>query len=514
MTTPRASRTDSYNRRYYPIPSRDGVLHDLPSWTRLAKLLAAPGLETWKQKNVARQIATRPDLAMLACDEETVWQAVRQALDASSDKANIGTAVHRFTELADKGTLNLDMVPAAARPYIKNYTDVKDEIGWTVVAAEVTVANFSIGYAGTADRFVDWPGLGVVCADIKTGASVYPDTAFQLAAYANADCIWESPRDEDLPVYSFALKNLERDIAAGTNIPAGRRKWSEDAQKVARASLLEAYWEEFCEWQGHRPMPEGLRTDVGVVLHVTEDACTPVILRLDTDPHAIEVVSALRSVYGWQAIEKDVIQNSGANVRSVAPSPGTYHADSDVNPDTAVACEAAAVLPDAVPLEEMARVLTVEERQEYLKTRMAHTANDPKAWAHVGHFWPRDEIASLKAATTHDQLDRIEALINEADAKFEVQFPATSQASFIDDGNAAASLITEAFPGAHELGPSANRKILLANRVKELSKCKPEACGVLVDTLRAQGLAKSLRTGVWSSAELNALETHLQSAEK
>ena len=83
-------------------------------------MLAAPGLEIWKQKQIAEQFAKRPDLIMLAADEGTRFDAIKQALQATQSKANVGTAIHRFSELVDDGQLDWGLVPEAAKPWVEN----------------------------------------------------------------------------------------------------------------------------------------------------------------------------------------------------------------------------------------------------------------------------------------------------------------------------------------------------------------------------------------------------------
>lgn len=512
MTAPRAARTNSYGQRFYPVPRPDTKeLVDLPSWTRLSKLLAAPGLETWKQKNVARQVALRPDLQMLAAEDETVYQAVKQALDASMDKANVGTGIHRYCELADKGILDLDMVPTAAKPHLEAYTTKRDEVGWKLVEAEVTVYSFELGAAGTADRFVDYPGLGIVAADLKTGESVYPEVALQLGLYANAEGIWTAPADEQLEDFSAAKTALEQSIAQGINVPKGRRKWSEAAIKEARANLDECYWEEFAQFDGHRPMPEGLRTDVAIVFHLRADACVPVLVRLDTEVPATEVIRSLRTIYGWQAIDKTVIGSLEGPVTSRADDQATGSeaiagpvADSEDGDGKAVLPFLPQTEPESPALS--AAVPALEERRAYLKARLAHTAKESKrAIEYIATIWP-DGLPMLKDCKFPEQLDRIEALIDRADAHHQVPFENLDQAT---------EAILDAFPGAEVVDdPTEAERMRLAKQVEQLVKTEPERVAVLMEDLRGLGLAKSLRSAPWTAKELTALKNAIARSGK
>lgn len=438
MTTPRAARTNSYGQRTYPVPHPEtGELHDLPSWSTLKKLLAAPALETWKLKGVARQIALRPDLQMLAADPETVYQAVKDALNANNDKANIGTGIHRFCELSDRGVLDLSMVPTAARAHVDQYVAARERYGWELVEAEVTVARFPrvgdpAGWAGTADRFLRFPGFGVVVADLKTGDSVWPDTAQQLAAYADADCIWAAPSDDDLPEFVKHRTELEHDIAAGANIPKGRKKWSEAAIKAARADLDTFYWSEFAIHKGHRPMPEGLRRDVGVVVHARPDSCIPVLVNLDTEVPAVEVVKSVARIWGWQRGDKAVVLGPMGVGHSPVPE------DDDAS---------GAAGGTAAPLATTAEDAT--QHRAYLIARIRHThEHDRQASSRILNTWP-DGVAKFKDSTQHDaiSLRLIEECVDSADAAFGVPFPTFTLRSFkvarsLDEG---AAMVAEAF---------------------------------------------------------------------
>ena len=91
MTSPAASRRDRFGKRFYPVPHPEThEIHDLPAWTGLKNLLASGGLETWKLKNVARAVAMRPDLQMLAGDPSGEYAAVQQAMDASEARPTPG----------------------------------------------------------------------------------------------------------------------------------------------------------------------------------------------------------------------------------------------------------------------------------------------------------------------------------------------------------------------------------------------------------------------------------------
>jgi hypothetical protein len=103
-------------------------------------------------------------------------------------KAQIGTAVHDTTR-----ALILDLPMAEYDPVCEGYLGAFLE-WWEfwkpeVLAAEATVVNANVGYAGRLDLIVDIPYWGKTLVDIKTGR-VWETVALQTTAYARATEFW------------------------------------------------------------------------------------------------------------------------------------------------------------------------------------------------------------------------------------------------------------------------------------------------------------------------------------
>lgn len=103
-----------------------------------------------------------------------------------------GTAVHKATELLDKGTLDLDSVDEVhVLPYLKAYELFKREYQFAVERNEAPVFFPQRGFAGTPDRagtlLLARPGYrtGRVRAvvDLKTVAEMSPVIGVQLSGY-------------------------------------------------------------------------------------------------------------------------------------------------------------------------------------------------------------------------------------------------------------------------------------------------------------------------------------------
>lgn len=446
MSSPAAARRDRYGRRFYPVPHPETKeIFDLPGWTRVKKLLHSEPLEIWKLKTVARTIARRADLQMLAADEAQTYSAAKQALDANQNKANVGTAVHRYTEYIDADALDWDIVPPIMRPWLQHYIDAKARYGWSMVETEVSVYNIGVGYAGTADRFADIPGLGVVAFDLKTGENIWAETALQLSAYANAEGIWVPPADTDLPSYAAKLAELERDIAAKENFKnwgaPKSRKWSEHAIEVAHHHIGEMYWEEYAQWPGHRPMPEGLRTDIGVVVHLTAEGCELVPLKLDGDPSAFDSVKALCTQFKWQLREKDIVgqplEVAGSSPADVSAASSAVTVDGQgsdqpqVHTDESPAAEELRRTYEGEPAPKKSRSKKSEESKpsfqepeptaDWLVSRILALPEVPRV--ELANSWP-EGIPTFKASRDHtpEQLQEVDRVLARIEANHELPF--------------------------------------------------------------------------------------------
>ncbi len=150
-------------------------------------------LGDWKCRQTLIGAARRPDLIALTqahADNTTeLARITRQAQDAagSDSAANTGTAIHAFTEQADKHG-HTQHVPPEYRPLIDAYRQLLAGQNITVIGSERFCVQDEIETAGTWDRLVNTPD-GLMIADIKTGrdAPKYAlSTAIQVAVYAHS----------------------------------------------------------------------------------------------------------------------------------------------------------------------------------------------------------------------------------------------------------------------------------------------------------------------------------------
>ena len=190
MTAPVLS-VPTANGRYYQDPN--GMKGMVPSVTNILDMMNKPGLKYWAAKECATYASqNREKLATLTEDE--AWQLVRGAPFARHDDSPsaIGDIVHGWIERRIKGDSPTHDEVMASHQTVKwmwnSFLKFEDHYKPQFTDTEFTVWSDRYGYAGTADLAMRINGLNVL-TDTKTGKNIYPDTAMQLAALANADVI-------------------------------------------------------------------------------------------------------------------------------------------------------------------------------------------------------------------------------------------------------------------------------------------------------------------------------------
>jgi hypothetical protein len=220
-------RRDQYGRYILPDP----VTGEEKPWTRVTTLAGTladrRGLEKWAQRNIVYGLGQRQDLyaRAAACtldDRETLTRIVEEAQSAAAEKAgaNLGSAIHQFTERIDRGEqVN---VPAPYDRDIDAYKRALDQADIAVVLGwvERVVVIPELEVAGTLDRLVDgyW-GPTPRVADLKTGKDVVPygmtEIALQLALYAHATHYWTGETWQPMPT-------VDQDRAVVIHLPVGQ----------------------------------------------------------------------------------------------------------------------------------------------------------------------------------------------------------------------------------------------------------------------------------------------------
>jgi hypothetical protein len=229
-------------------------------------------LSMWQLRMGGKGLAMRPDLLMRVAstsldDRETLNNLMTEAKDAAGAKvgANLGTALHAFTEALDRG--EDPKVPPPYQPHMKGYTALLKKFNLKILDIERVVLCTEYdggpaggrGVAGTLDRIAiftkdttvtlptgrsyTFKKGTIVILDLKTGKDLqygWLEIAVQLAIYARAKVrfdkqakVWE-PMPEDMNLNMALVVHLPAtapgdkvkaemyavDIAAGHEIAA------------------------------------------------------------------------------------------------------------------------------------------------------------------------------------------------------------------------------------------------------------------------------------------------------
>lgn len=162
----------------------------VPGVTTLIKGgLPAPALMYWSARTVAEWVAdNESSLEQLrAMGRGPMVQALKEVPWEKRDTAAVrGTDVHDLAEKLIHG-VEVD-VPEHLDGYVQACVDFMDQWKPTPIVVERPLAHRAHWWAGKPDIFASLPDGRVILFDYKTSASgIWPETAFQLAAYSHAE---------------------------------------------------------------------------------------------------------------------------------------------------------------------------------------------------------------------------------------------------------------------------------------------------------------------------------------
>lgn len=165
-------------------------------YTRVSTLAKAldnkEGLMKWMQRQTVIGLGKRPDLVQMASavasDTRKLDEVIDEAMKAaeSNRAANVGTVMHAYTEVIDKGGWPKQATPEMAADLTAYRTAMQ---GVEIVGAEHFVVNDHLRAAGTFDRLLRLADGRVVIGDIKTGQrepSNPLSVTIQTAIYAHS----------------------------------------------------------------------------------------------------------------------------------------------------------------------------------------------------------------------------------------------------------------------------------------------------------------------------------------
>lgn len=192
-------RKDTAKTHYYI----DAAGRRVPGVTTiLGEGVPKPALINWSAKATAEATVDNwANLDAMSASKRLDWMLKARYLERDA-AANRGTEVHKYGEALVKG--EEVQVPEEIAGYVESYARFLDAFKVTPVHVEFSVANFTVGYAGTGDLIADLAirdmGVQRLLIDLKTNKSgIFGETALQLAAYRYAEVLIED-NERDLPM--------------------------------------------------------------------------------------------------------------------------------------------------------------------------------------------------------------------------------------------------------------------------------------------------------------------------
>lgn len=250
--------TEDYikNGRYYvPDPEGSAKRKYFTRVTNWAKHISDTyRLSLWQQRMAIAGVCLDDGLRAEAssmdvtADRKEFDKLVEKAKNRADNKgrASLGSAVHKFTERLDAGIITLADVPSTWRPDVAAYAEEMERLGLVIhrhdevslrLMSEVTCYEPTYKLMGTLDRIVrvtkklkvrfrDGTGKilhpgDLVIFDLKTGARALEfggqEHAIQFAAYANATLMF----DKETRTYSPMPEGIRTDVGLVFHLPIG-----------------------------------------------------------------------------------------------------------------------------------------------------------------------------------------------------------------------------------------------------------------------------------------------------
>lgn len=157
----------------------------VPGVTTVIGVMDKPALVNWAaEQSAGYAVENWERLSGLPLMERA--KEIQGARFNTNKKATVrGNRIHDAGEkLAKTGEFD---VPDELRGPVEAYAQFLDRWQIETIVAEAPVCNTDYRYAGTLDLLCSSPLLGTILLDVKTGKSVYAETALQTAAYRFCD---------------------------------------------------------------------------------------------------------------------------------------------------------------------------------------------------------------------------------------------------------------------------------------------------------------------------------------
>jgi len=288
------------------------------------------GLHTWQKRLVAQGLSHRSDLVAVAASlppydqmtdehKSSLQEVVDEALAVARayEKANLGTAVHAFTD----DTHVSGPVPEALMEDVSSHERMVMQTGLVTLASEVFVVNDRLKVAGTLDRILGVPALGhASVADTKTGKQDLRKTMIQVAIYADSVVYdWREHRRIGFDQYleerlGYAPPKMHPRVGLYVHVPRGQGQTTVHPLSLDEGRRMAKICAEVREWQRNK---EFIKPDT--VEWLTQHRNMPALTAITN----ASTVEELREVYAaWRWCWNDRLDKAGAarfaEIRSTA----------------------------------------------------------------------------------------------------------------------------------------------------------------------------------------------------
>jgi hypothetical protein len=193
---------DTQFGRYYPWKNPiTGTSEKFVSVTTIiGQGIPKPGLNIWQKRRVA-EIAAENREHLVTLDYTAARQWILDKAAVSNDGAAVlGSSVHNMLDDLVSGHNGGRLPDHIEETFLKSFDRFRNKYKPEYIETEATVFSRQHGYAGKLDFIAIIEGKTYL-GDYKTGKSVWPESALQVAAYRHADFIGRPDGTEDpLPV--------------------------------------------------------------------------------------------------------------------------------------------------------------------------------------------------------------------------------------------------------------------------------------------------------------------------
>lgn len=162
----------------------------VPRVTTILSVIAKPALLVWARREALKLVRSglEPHVGKSvemtqAFIDELITKADKEPDRIKDEAANVGTRAHKAIDQiirGEKPELTTDIIPC-----VESFMEWKKQSGLELLPGEIKVASKIHGYAGTLDGIAR-RGKNLVLTDWKTSNGIWPEYAYQVAAYAEA----------------------------------------------------------------------------------------------------------------------------------------------------------------------------------------------------------------------------------------------------------------------------------------------------------------------------------------